>query len=245
MGVLGYYIRTRVNESPEFERAKDEKSEKVPLWGVLENRKINLLCTIGIGATSLIPLYLATIYMGFLMGSKLHITTPEIMIINTALAAFIVLFMPFMGQLADKIGKENQMKKAALLTFLLALPLFYFLKNNFCLGNVIFVQFVIAALNVAFVPPIMPLLTTYFPVHERYSGIGFGYALGGALLGGTTPVIIATLNAWHDSPYTPAYYLMFASLLGLISLKFGRSEFGKFTAKTEPQEEGYAYAKAS
>ena len=245
MGILGYYIRTQVNESPEFEKAKDEKIEKVPLWGVLAKRKINLLCTVGIGATSLIPLYLATIYMGFLMGTKLHLATSEIMLINTALTAFIVFSMPLSGRLADKIGKENQMKKTAWLSFFLAYPLFFFLDGNFSLTTLIIVQYVIAALNVAFVPPIMPLLSSYFPVHERYSGIGFGYALGGALLGGTTPLIIASLNAWHESPYIPAYFLMFSSVLALVSLKFGRSEFSKVIPEVEEREEVYPYAKAS
>ncbi|MBX9837698.1 MAG: MFS transporter, partial [Silvanigrellaceae bacterium] len=97
MGVMGYYIRTRVNESPEFENMKDEKKEKVPLWSVLEKRKINLFCTVCIGATSLIPLYLATVYMGTMMGLKLHFTTSEIMLINLPLTVFAVCTLPFMG----------------------------------------------------------------------------------------------------------------------------------------------------
>lgn len=60
MGLVGYYIRKNVNESPDFMRHKNEKVAKVPLFLVFQNRKINLLCTIGIGAVSLIPFYIAS-----------------------------------------------------------------------------------------------------------------------------------------------------------------------------------------
>jgi MHS family proline/betaine transporter-like MFS transporter len=242
MGVMGYYIRTKVNESPEFEKAKDEKIEKVPLWGVLEQRKKNLLCTVAVGAASLIPLYLATVYMGFLMGSKLHLATSEIMLTNVVLTSLTVCSLPFFGGLADKIGKENQMKKAAIVMVLMAYPLFVFLESNFSLTSIIIVQSIIILLNVAFVAPSMALLTTYFPVHERYSGIGFGYALGGALLGGTTPLIIATLNSWHESPYTPAYYLMFAAILGILGVTFGKKQDAAIQSVSAVNELKYARA---
>lgn len=243
MGIMGYYIRTRVNESPEFEKAKDEKIERVPLWGVLEKRKINLFCTVCIGATALAPFYLATIYMGVLMKSKLTLTTSEIMLINVFLSGFSVFTLPIMGLLADKIGKEMQMKISCILYVFLAYPLFFFLENNFSLFNMIIVQLVLLMLVASFGGPSMALLTTYFPVHERYSGVGFGYALGGALLGGTTPVIIASLNSWHESPYIPVYYLMFAGLLGILALRLGKKQDAAIQSISEAEE--LTYAKAS
>ncbi len=245
MGLMGYYIRTRVNESPEFEKAKGEKIEKIPLWGVLEKRKINLFCTLCIGATALIPFYLATIYMGTLMGSKLHFTTSEIILINIPLTAFVVCTMPFMGLLADKFGKEVQMRTASFLLILLACPLFLFLENNFSLFNMMIVQFALLLFVAAFVAPSMALLTTYFPVHERYSGIGFGYALGGALLGGTTPLIIASLNSWYESPYIPAYYLMFSAVLGVLGVTFGKKQEAEPRIQSGPKLDAFRYAKAS
>lgn len=245
MGVMGYYIRTRVNESPEFEKAKDEEIEKIPLWSILEKRKINLFCTVCIGATSLIPFYLATVYMGVLMGSKLHLTTSEIMLINIFLALFTVVTIPVMGLLADKFGKEVQMRNTSFLYVLLAYPLFFFLENNFSLFNMIVVQLTLLTLVATFGGPSMALLTTYFPVHERYSGIGFGYALGGALFGGTTPVVIASLNSWYASPYTPALYLIFSAVLGILGVTFGKKQEVEQKIQSEPKVDTFRYAKAS
>jgi len=223
IGLMGYYIRTKVNESPDFIRNKDEKIDKVPLWGVLENRKRNLLCTMGIGATSLIPFYLASVYMGFLLTSKLHIPTSQVMLINVALNVFLIVLLPLMGIIADKImGKERLMILSALTSVVIAYPLFLMLENDLTLSTVILVQAILGMITAGFGAPSMALLSTYFPVHERYSGIGFGYALGGALLGGTTPLIIATLVNWFNSPLMPAYYLMFSGLIGIMCVIGGK-----------------------
>lgn len=242
-GLMGYYIRTRVNESPDFIRAKNEKIEKVPLLGVLQKRMRNLLCTIGIGAASLVPFYLASVYMAFLMSSKLNLSTSEIMLINVILNVFVILIVPLSGLLADKfIGKESQMIGASTLTILTAYPLFFMLQNETSLSNIIFVQVVLMVLNVGFIAPSMALLSRYFPVHERYSGIGFGYALGGALLGGTTPLILAFLTNWLGSPLVPAYYLMFAGLLGIVCVVFGRQEDTSYTSNSEEFPHDFARA---
>src|SRR5690606_31291379 len=70
MGLMGYYLRTKVSESPDYIQAKDEIMEKVPLWSVCTKRTRNLFCTIGIGAATLIPLYMGTVYMGSIFSSR-------------------------------------------------------------------------------------------------------------------------------------------------------------------------------
>lgn len=221
IGLMGYYIRTRVNESPDFIRAKTEKIEKVPLWGILQKRKKNLLCTIGIGATTLIPLYMGTLYMGFLLSSELNVPTSHIMLINVLHNILTMILISLAGLLADKIGKERQMLFSALITCLIAYPLFSFLQADLSVFRIICAQVTIMIVNVGFVAPSMALLSTYFPVHERYSGIGFGYALGGALLGGTTPLIATHLVNLFNSSLMPAYYLMFSGVLGVVCVLKG------------------------
>ena len=223
LGLIGYYIRTKVNETPEFVRHKDEKIARVPLWTILQKSKKNLFCTIGIGATTLIPYYLASVYMGHLMSSRLHFATSQIMLVNVALNVFLMFLLPMMGIIADrKVSKEKLMIFSASMTILMAYPLFLILEKDLSLSTIIFVQAIIGIMNAGFVAPSMALLSTFFSVHERYSGIGFGYALGGALLGGTTPLIVASLVSWLDSPLVPAYYLMFSGVLGITCVVWGK-----------------------
>ena len=224
IGLVGYYIRTKVNESPDFIRHKEEKIANVPLFSVLQNKQRNLLCTIGIGATSLIPFYLASVYMGYLLSSQLQIPTFQIMLINVALNILLIFLLPIMGNVADKIGKEKLMILSSSLSVLIAYPLFSLIENNLSLHNILLVQAVLALITAGFGAPSMALLSSFFPVHERYSGVGFGYALGGALLGGTTPLILASLSSWLGSSLVPAYYLMFSGIMGVVCVVAGRKE---------------------
>lgn len=226
MGLMGYYLRTKVNESPDFIRAKDEVIEKVPLWSVCTKRTRNLLCTIGIGAATLIPLYMGTVYMGSILGSRLEVPTSTIMLIHALVNIFTVAIMATSGYLADKVGKERQMLFSAFVTVIIAYPLFVFLESDLSIFRVVCVQVVLMIINVGFVAPTMAILSSYFPVHERYSGIGFGYALGGAFFGGTTPLLITYLVNRFESPIIPAYYLMFAGALGAVCVLWGKNKFG-------------------
>lgn len=225
-GLMGFYIRTKVNESPDFAQHKNEKIARVPLFAVLQNRKRNLFCTIGIGATSLIPFYLASVYMGYLLTSQLQMPTSEVMLINVALNIFLIFMLPLMGVVADKVGKEKLMIWTCSFSVLIAYPMFFVLQKDLSLLNIFVAQGILAVITAGFGAPSMALLATYFPVHERYSGIGFGYALGGALLGGTTPLIIASLVSGFDLPLAPAYYLMFSAVLGIFCVIWGKNTNG-------------------
>lgn len=226
MGLMGYYLRTKVSESPDYIQAKDEIMEKVPLWSVCTKRTRNLFCTIGIGAATLIPLYMGTVYMGSIFSSRLGLPTSQIMLIHALVNVFTVFIMATAGYIADKVGKEKQMLFSTFLTVLVAYPLFVFLESDLSVFRVICVQVVLMIINVGFVAPTMAILSTYFPVHERYSGIGFGYAVGGAVFGGTTPLLLTTLVNWFNSPIVPAYYLMFAGILGAVCVLWGQKRFG-------------------
>lgn len=235
-GLIGYYIRTKISETPDFLRNKEVNISKIPLWDVLQNRKRNLICTMGIGAAALIPLYLSSVYMGHILSTKLNLPTSQIMLVNVILNILLMLLLPLMGNLADsKVGKENLMIFSSFASILIAYPLFLLLTNDLSLQNVIFCQIVLAVTNAAFAAPSMALLSTFFPVHERYSGIGFGYALGGALLGGTTPLIVVSLVNGFNSPMMPAYYLMFSGAMGIACVALSR--------KTEQSE--YVFLSAS
>lgn len=222
-GLIGFYIRTKISETPDFIKHRERKTSKVPLWEVLRKRKRNLVCTIGIGASALIPLYLSSVYMGHLLSTELNLSTSQIMLVNIFLNFFLMLLLPLMGNIADgKIGKENLMIFSSLALMLIAYPLFFLLNTYLSIPTIIFCQAIIAIANSAFAAPSMALMSTFFPVHERYSGIGFGYALGGALLGGTTPLIVVSLVSWLNSSMMPAYYLMFSGILGIACVIWGQ-----------------------
>jgi MHS family proline/betaine transporter-like MFS transporter len=225
IGLIGYYIRTQVDESPAYSQAmKRGEIIKSPLRDVIQNRTRNLFCTIGIGAMALVPLYLVTVYLSTLLKTELHVETSQIMLLNTMVTILWMVTLPCMGYLADKFGTVKIMSISCLSSLLLAYPLFYILETNLSVYKIIFVQILLSIVGASFSGPATTLLTKLFHVNERYSGIGFGYALGGAILGGTTPLIATTLVRWSSSPVAPSFYLMVISIIGFLSVNYAQKE---------------------
>ena len=71
------------------------------------------------------------------------------------------------------------------------------------------------ALQIAALANFLPKL---FPTSRRYSGLGTSYALGQALLGGTTPVIAYFLTTLTGELWSASYLLVAASVLYLIAI---------------------------
>jgi MHS family proline/betaine transporter-like MFS transporter len=220
IGLIGYRIRTRINESPDFLRVKDDQRNRIPLLTVLQKRRKNLLCTIGIGATSLIPFYIASVFFGHLLVAQMHVPYPQMMLINIALNIFIMCLLPLMGMIADNIGKEKLMIFFSLSSIIIAFTLIFILNDSLSVFNIILVQFILAFIAAGFGAPSTALLATLFPVHERYSGVGFGYALGGALLGGTTPLIVTSLSLWLSPGLGVSSYLIVSGILGVVCVSY-------------------------
>ncbi|MBL0942093.1 MAG: MFS transporter [Alphaproteobacteria bacterium] len=231
IGLIGYYIRTRVAESPAFEATRKlKKLDKYPLLEILKTQKRNLLCTIGVGGTSLITFYIVSVYMNVLLFTKLNLALSEIMLVNLGVNLTWTLLLPVMGWLADKVGKEKVMSSSCIALFLISYPMFKLLDVEFSLQNIMVFQLVLSIIGAAYTAPNSALLTTFFPVKERHSGMGLGYALGGAVLGGTTPLIATCLVHLTGLTTSPAFYLMISGVIGFLSIHCAyKNEYNKLS----------------
>ena len=63
-------------------------------------------------------------------------------------------------------------------------------------------------------------LPEQFPTPSRSSALGLAYNVGNAAFGGTAPLVVAALIGVTGNKMVPAYYLMGAAALGLISVFF-------------------------
>ena len=226
IGLFGYHLRKQIGESPEFLQYKDKAVINVPLFAVLKDGKRNLLCAMGIGVMAVAPFYMASICMGHVLTSKLHVVTSDVMLITVGLNLAIVVMFPLMGLLADKVGREKLMITTAVAAMGLAYPLFYMLEVELSVARVIMVQLALGAMVAGFAAPNVTVMREFFPINQRYSGIGFGYALGGALFGGTTPLILATLGGWFHPTIANTGYLIFSGFMGMAAVIWGKKYKG-------------------
>jgi len=125
---ISVWIRLSMNESPAFQRMKDEgKISKAPLseaFGQWKNLKLVILALIGLTAGQAVVWYTGQFYALFFMTQILKVDGP---IANILIAASLLIGTPFFivfGSLSDKIGRKKIIMVGCVLAALTYFPLF-------------------------------------------------------------------------------------------------------------------------
>jgi len=221
IGIVGLYLRTTVEESPSF-KASFSKEKHNPLKELLAHHLIPFLCAIGIGALGTVPFYLVIGFLNSYLVFLNVITLENSATVNLILLIFCAFTMPLAGYVADKVGYARAMLLSALASLLYAYPFFHIVYAG-SLFNIILAELVFLGFSQLFVAPINAFLTQLFPVRSRYTGTAFGYCIGMALFGGTTPYIALSLINGLGNAKSPFIYVMLVCLIGLMSVLFGKN----------------------
>jgi len=103
--------------------------------------------------------------------------------INTGMMGLWALLLPAMGLLSDKIGRTKIMDTSALLTIVLAFPLFFYFTSALSLERVLIFQGILSLIGAAFVGPLPSFLSQLFPSTSRYSILHLATPLDKLFLG--------------------------------------------------------------
>ncbi|MCC8394730.1 MFS transporter [Paraburkholderia sp. MMS20-SJTR3] len=218
IGPIGLYIRRRIDESPEFERA--EKSA-APVRELLATQKERVLVSIGALILTTTANYML-LYMPTYAARQLGLA-PSSGFIATLLAGLIMMLLtPFIGHLSDKIGRVRIMLGTAVLFFATVYPAFVLMNAHPSLGTLLAAVAWVALLKATYFAPLPALMSEMFPTRTRTTGMAFGYNIGTTIFGGFTPVAIAALIAATGNNLAPGLYLMIAAVLSIFSVVWAR-----------------------
>ena len=105
---VGWYIRVKVPESPDFEKVKEQAQEiKVPAMQVFKNHPRELLTIIFARAAENAWFYIASTFALAYTTTKLGIPRQDILFATICGAGLIMVMTPLCGHLSDKVGQRN------------------------------------------------------------------------------------------------------------------------------------------
>ena len=219
IGLVGLYIRNKLEETPVYKDLIHQKEmEHTPLKNIIKYNLRSFMCTIGIGGVNGVFAYTLVVFINIYLTKVLNISVSHSMW-NSCLGLIIFASLsPLFGLLADYFGPLKIMERGCYFSILAAIPLFYFLHQNTNFSFLTAISFA-SLMMASFNAPTNALLQQLFPAKRRYSGISFGYAIGAALFGGTSPIIYLFLLEKTNNPYSPALYLSLTALIGIICLR--------------------------
>jgi len=222
IGPVAWYIRTKLDETPEFLAAE---TTTTPLRDTFSSQKLRLVIAIDTVVLGTVSTYLVLFMPTF--GVKQLGLAPSVAFSAIALTGLIqMVFAPLVGHLSDRHGRTTIMLIAGLLLLVLIYPAFVYLVAHPTFGTLIALQVVLGFLMTGYFAALPGLLSEMFPVQTRTTGMSLAYNIAVTVFGGFGPFIIAWLISFTGSKAAPSYYLIFAALLSVAALVAARRKLG-------------------
>jgi MHS family proline/betaine transporter-like MFS transporter len=210
LGPVGLYMRSGIDETPAYRRAEAEKAPAGESGLMLAARAF------GFTIVWTVCFYILLNYMPTYTQKYLKMSPSAALWSNTAGLLVLMLAIPLMGQLSDRIGRKPLLIACCIAFIVLPYPVFIYLVGGVSLGELIAVQVLFALLISMFSGPGPAAIAEIFPTKTRSTWMTSGYALAVAIFGGFAPFISEALINGFNSPTAHVFYLIAAAVVSTI-----------------------------
>jgi MHS family proline/betaine transporter-like MFS transporter len=217
---VGLYIRRFIDEVPHVP-AKSATSgaaaaaEDHSSWQL---QALRVLVSMGILSVSTAATYLMLLYMPTYAIKQLHLLQSTAFAATAVTGAILMFGAPFMGMVADRVGRTKVMVLSTVLTLCTIYHSFVWVTHAPSLWVMMAIMVWAGILKAVYFGSLGIVLSSIFPPATRVRGIGLSYSLGATIFGGFTPFMVTWLVATTGDPVTPSFYLMGCAALSLISI---------------------------
>ncbi|MBM7141787.1 MFS transporter [Acinetobacter sp. 105-3] len=186
--IVSLLARSRLEETLSHEES--DKEESGTLRELFKNHWKTFLLVVGYTSAGSLSFYVITVYSKTYM-TKIGIDATTVGLIMTVCIFILMVAQPFFGILSDKISRRNSMLLFSSLMAIAIYPVMAIGMRTFSDSPVI------VALLLIFLMMLLSLYTSIsgivkaemFPPHVRALGVGFSYAVGNAVFGGSAPSV--------------------------------------------------------
>lgn len=217
LGLCGFYLRFRLNETPLFEGIdEDEEVSVAPLKETFGTHWRTILVFAGFIATTALSFYIFTTYMSTFL-QVVGGLSPSAALLSTFICQIgAACLCPILGRVSDRIGRRRTTVTACSLLLLGTFPAFA-LGGTGVLALSILGQLFLGAGAVMTGVVTAVLMSELFPTRVRYTASAATYNLAYTLFGGTAPFVATWLITTTGNNLSPAIYLLAVSVMALLA----------------------------
>ncbi|MFI6580175.1 glycine betaine/L-proline transporter ProP [Embleya sp. NPDC050493] len=230
IGVIGLYLRLRLEESPAFAKvmqksagAKADEAENAHGHETvrefkrifLGQRRAMVVCIALVAAYNVNDYMLLSYMPTYLSDTLGYNETHGLLQIVVVMIVLLAVIHP-LGALTDRIGRKPVIITGCVGFIVLPLPCFVLIKQGDLVP--IFIGLLILGLVlVCFLATMSAALPALFPTEIRSGALSVSFNISVSLFGGTTPFVAEALVDGTGNDYMPALYMMLAAAVGLVA----------------------------
>ncbi|MGW1141432.1 glycine betaine/L-proline transporter ProP [Streptomyces zhihengii] len=229
LGLVGLYLRLRLDETPAFQKLEDESAHASEAADAVETSTKGdlakifrqywptlILCIALVGAYNITD-YMLLSYMPTYLSDELGYSETHGLLILLGVMVALMAVINQVGRLSDRFGRKPLLMTGMLGFLFLSAPAFLLIGQG-SIPAVIAGMLMLGLSLVCLLGTMSAALPALFPTQVRYGSLSVGYNLSASLFGGTTPLVITALISLTGSNMMPAYYSMAAALVGVIAV---------------------------
>lgn len=215
LGLLGLYLRLRVEESPVFEELRTSgQVEKAPIRQTLKNSRKPLIIIIGWSMTNATAAYIMSTFLVSHLASKTDFGLNKSFVIQLVLWSVLAVGCLTSGHLIDTVGRKRVAVTCSVSLAVLAVPALALMDRSSLLQAAL-IMTVLALFYSGFTATTALALVELFPPAVRASGAALSYQVSYAVFGGTAPML-ATWMVSQGFDLGPGIYLAVLSTISTV-----------------------------
>jgi MFS family permease len=223
IGPVGLWMRRHMEETEAFlDARKEHQGESFPLLRVLREHRRAVLVTMGTTISGTVAFYVVLVNMPTFAHKQLGLPLDQVFMVQMLAVALMTVIIPIAGALSDRVGRRPVLLGGTLGFFLLVYPLFSWVAQAPGIERLLIMQLLLCSMIGVSYGPAPTAVAEQFPTRVRSTGLALAYNVAVMLFGGFAPFIVTWLTKVGGTPVAPAFYVLFASFVGLVATCFLR-----------------------
>jgi MFS transporter, MHS family, proline/betaine transporter len=227
MGIIGFYIRSKIEDTPEFRSLEQlDNIPQSPVKEVFTRHWKQLLQMSGLEIMMHVTFYVVLVYLLTYQEKVLGFDAGTAALLSTAASVAGLILVPLVGALSDRIGRKPLLIAAAISLVVLAYPLFLIMHSGTSWAGI--VSTIGLGIILALILGVHAAAAAeLFPTRTRQTGLSVAYSITAAIFAGTVPYVLTWLIAQTGNEMMPAFYLILVGLIGLAAVLSIKESKGK------------------
>ncbi|OBJ50944.1 MFS transporter [Mycobacterium sp. 1423905.2] len=238
-GLIAIYMRLRLEESPAYTQithtvdVSNERGLRLLRRTVAGQWRPMLICS-ALVLTSQVADFMMTGYLPTYLKVVVRVGNVAGMVMIVTTLAILMATVVLVAKLSDHIGVKPVMWTGCALLIGGSIPAFLLIRFGGVYPLIFIGVLLVGLMELCFDATTPSALPALFPTRVRYGALAISYNISISAVGGTTPLIAQALISSTGNVMVPAYMLIAAGLVGVITLLFTPEVAGKPLPGSEP-----------